>query len=97
MSDKNLKLVVSFNVTEPQALALQAMFEHWNMLGSLGSSRFSAFFCDGDGNFHPNCKFRTSKPIKELTDEYRKLAKIEDKDGDTKWDWDGIAWTFHDD
>ena len=37
-------------VTTSQALALQAMFTHWNKLATWGGSRMIGFYVDGDGN-----------------------------------------------
>ncbi len=34
---ERLKMTVEMEVTESQALALQAMFEHWRVLGGQGS------------------------------------------------------------
>lgn len=38
MSDK-IKMTVKMEATEPQALALQTMFEHWTSMGNTGMSR----------------------------------------------------------
>jgi hypothetical protein len=45
--------VVIENVTEAQEIALNDLFATWQMLGGLGSSRWTAFFADGDGDFRP--------------------------------------------
>ena len=76
---ERLKMTVEMEVTESQALALQAMFEHWRVLGGQGSSRYVGFFVDGDGNFKPKCKITTDKPIRELTQEMREKAVIDEK------------------
>lgn len=91
MSDK-VKMTVEMEVTIPQALALQAMFEHWNLLANMGGSRYVGFFVDGDGNFHPKCDISYDKQIPKLTDELRELAVVEDKHGNKKYDFDAIAW-----
>jgi len=41
------------NITEAQAITLETMFAVWCRLGRVGSSRWTAFFADGDGNFRP--------------------------------------------
>lgn len=82
-------------VTAAQALALKAMFEYWSYLGNIGSSRMVSFMVDGDGDFHPNCVITTEKEIPELTDELKKLAVVEDKDGARKYDYDNIAWKIY--
>ena len=90
-----MKMKVEMEVTIPQALALQAMFEYWNWLGGIGSSRNVAFYCDGDGNFQPHCKVSCDTEIPELTDELRKLAVVEDVDGDRVYDFDPVAWRIN--
>lgn len=45
---ERLEMTVKMQVTPAQALALQAMFQHWNRLASWGSSRMIGFFVDGD-------------------------------------------------
>lgn len=92
MSDR-IELNVKMQVTVPQALALQAMFEHWNRLGSIGSSRMIGFYVDGDGNFQPKCEVTTSVPIPQLTDDLRQAAMVSnDGNGTVDFDFDGIAW-----
>ena len=92
---ERLTLTVEMSVTVPQALALQAMFEYWNFLGSAGSSRKVAFYVDGDGDFQPRCKVSTDQPIPTLTKEMHKEAIIEDVNGNRVYDFDPIAWLLH--
>jgi hypothetical protein len=97
MSNARIKMTVSMNVTEPQALALQAMFKCWNSLASMGSSRMVGFYVDGDGNFKPKCEWSFSEPIPELTEDLQEagLCKQGDKEGawsDIAFDFDGMAW-----
>ena len=93
-SDK-MKIQIEMEVTEPQALALEAMFKRWNSLASMGSSRYISFFVDGDGNFHPNCKFKVIEGEKrELTPELEELAS--NKEQPNRYDYDNIAWSLHD-
>jgi hypothetical protein len=101
MSNERLEMTIKLQVTEAQALAVQAMLECWNSLGSMGSSRYVAFYVDGDGNFKPKATWEYSEPITELTDEMRKASHIfakvyrEDSPGsqnDHAFDFDPIAW-----
>jgi threonine aldolase len=90
-----IEMTVKMQVTESQALALQAMFEYWNVLASMGSSRDVGFYCDGDGNFKPECNISFSETITTLTDEMRKIAVREERDGNRVYDFDSIAWLLH--
>lgn len=56
MTSERKTLVVTMEVTASQALALQAMFNHWRRLGAVGCSRNVSFMVDGDGNFKPKCQ-----------------------------------------
>lgn len=87
-----MKMIVQLEVTESQALTLQAMFDYWNWLGSAGASRHVSFYVDGDGNFQPKCEYSFSEKLPELTKEMRKMAVIEDDRGHRKYDFDPIAW-----
>lgn len=97
-------LTVSFQVTPSQALALEAFFEMWNDLASMGCSRDVSFFVDGDGNFKPRCTIAHSEEIKELglPDDVR--AYLGDKAWTSKFsktennaryfDYDNTAWAL---
>lgn len=90
---KRLEMTVTMQVTPAQALALQAMFTHWNRLASWGSSRMIGFYVDGDGNFKPECEMAFSEPLPELTDELAKAAiASDDGNGAVNFDFDGVAW-----
>lgn len=91
--NERVNLTVTMNVTVPQALTLQAMFEYWNTLASMGSSRMVTFYADGDGDFRPECKVSTDVPLPELTDELRNMA-AKDANGDHFYDYDNIGWHF---
>lgn len=92
MSDR-LEMTVKMQVTAPQALALQAMFKHWNQLASWGSSRMIGFYVDGDGNFKPHCEMAFSKPLPSLTADLEAAAVVaDDGNGTRNFDFDGIAW-----
>jgi hypothetical protein len=49
------------NVTEAQEIALNDLFATWQQLGSWGSSRWTAFFADGDGDFRPKITINGEK------------------------------------
>ncbi|HMW85390.1 MAG TPA: hypothetical protein PLY42_11645 [Nitrospira sp.] len=94
---ERLEMTVKMQVTPAQALALQAMFQHWNRLASWGSSRMIGFFVDGDGNFKPRCDIAFSEPLPVLTDELAKAAiASDDGHGTLNFDFDGVAWRLHD-
>ena len=90
------KMTVTMTVTSAQALALIAMFDYWTKLGKIGSSRYVGFMVDGDGDFHPNCTYDfENSDFPSLTDDLRKKAVVEDKDGNRKYDYDAIAWEIY--
>jgi len=95
MTNQKVKMTVKMDVTIPQALALQAMFENWNILSSIGCSKRISFFCDGDGNFHPNCQITYDKKIPKLTKELFNDAIVKDNNGDKVFDYDTIAWKLN--
>jgi len=101
---KKLEIVID-NLTEAQAIAIEDMLRQWEMLASWGSSRWTAFYADGDGNFRPKIMVNGTRP------EHTKLLKPEerankvtvnqvplDKEGniptscDYAVDFDTIAW-----
>lgn len=90
--NETVNLTVSMKITVPQALALKAMFEYWNQLSNLGSSREVAFYVDGDGNFHPQCEVTTDVELPELTDELKKIIVRRDVNGSRLYDYDGVDW-----
>jgi hypothetical protein len=60
-SKRTLTVVIE-NVTEAQEIALNDLFATWQSLGSMGSSRWTAFFADGDGDFRPKITVNGEKP-----------------------------------
>lgn len=94
---------VDMEVTIPQALALQAMFDHWNRLSNIGATREVAFYVDGDGNFHPKCNYTFSESIPVLNNELCELARVPDHDSGKDrfddpmalFDYDSIAWRIN--
>ena len=100
-TSRKIEMTVTLNVTIPQALALQAMFDHWNSLSSMGSSRQVSFYVDGDGNFHTHAQCRFSEEIPELDNHLRDLAELSGKPSIdhtgspmAAFDFDAIAWTL---
>lgn len=90
---KIIQMTVTMEVTIPQALALKAMFEHWTFLGGIGSSRYVAFSCDGDGDFQPKCQFVfTPNIVPRLTDEMKERAVVKDEGGNRWYDFDPVGW-----
>ena len=76
------------NLTTAQAIALEDMLATWAHLASLGSSRWTAFFADGDGNFQPKITVDGQRP------EFTNLISNEERwDGEEyRIDFDTIAW-----
>lgn len=98
---ERLEMTIKLQVTQPQALALQAMLECWNSLASMGSSRYVSFYVDGDGNFKPKAMWEYSAPVHELTKEMRDASHAYVKTladpnpgshSDHAFDFDPIAW-----
>jgi hypothetical protein len=97
---KRTLTVVLENVTEAQEIALNDLFATWQSLGSVGSSRWTAFFADGDGDFRPKITINGEKPkFTDLLD--RKLMWLSDDivafafahgNDAYKIDYDWIGW-----
>jgi hypothetical protein len=94
---ERIEMTAKFQVTEAQALALEAMFKYWTLLGRRGSSRWVSFYVDGDGDFKPECQVSYSRPITPLTPQLEKAAVVNPSttDGNLKFDFDGIAWELN--
>lgn len=96
--------IVIENITEPQKIALEDIFRTWMSLGERGSSRWTAFYADGDGNFRPKITIDGRQPT------YTDLVKAEDKtvnlvhvNGENLtfrdtyiMDFDKVAWAMND-
>jgi len=99
-TSRRIEMTVTLDVTVPQAIALQAMFEHWNSLSSMGASRQVSFYVDGDGNFHTHAKCKFSEEIPELDHHLKDLAELSDESSGkdrfgspmVSFDYDTIAW-----
>jgi len=81
------------NMTIAQSIALEDMMATWMQLGHAGASRWTSFFADGDGNFHPEILYNGHTP--------QKTRFLEEEDtwfgSDYKIDFDSIGWKIHDD
>ena len=84
-----MKTVIEIeNLTEPQKIAIEDMLKEWMRLGAIGSSRWTCFFADGDGNFQPKIKIDGKQPeFAELIDREKVW-----KTGEYRIDFDAIAW-----
>jgi len=94
--DERYTMTVTMDVTPAQGIALEAMFDYWNYLSGIGSSRKVAFYADGDGNFHPNAKVEHEYRPEHLTEEIKQLAVVKEHDGDRVYDFDPVGWRLHD-
>lgn len=83
------KLVIEIdNITEAQEIALNDLFATWHNLGDLGSSRWTSFFADGDGDFRPKITINGEKAkFTDLLDR-KKLWE----GGEYRIDFDSIGW-----
>lgn len=86
------------NIHQAQAIAIKKMLDSWVSLGNVGSSRYVAFFADGDGDFHPDIKVKTSVPLPESERDIKWVhAKFENGNSDEVGiiDYDAIAWEIY--
>jgi hypothetical protein len=80
------------NLSIPQSMALEDLMATWQSLGSLGASRWTSFFADGDGDFRPKVLYNGHAP--RHTD---LIVKEELWHGsEYKIDYDTISWKLHD-
>lgn len=59
--DRVLNIKIT-NIDEAQAIAIEDLLAVWVALGNIGSSRWTSFFADGDGNFRPQITVNGEKP-----------------------------------
>ena len=88
MSDTFNVTVKICNITLSQSIALEDLFATWQGLGGNGSSRWTSFYADGDGNFHPKIFYNGNKPRNT------KLMDIDSKwrGSEYRMDFDSIGW-----
>jgi len=91
--DKKYTAVIRIkNLTLAQSIAIEDMMRTWQSLGSLGASRWTSFFADGDGNFRPRILYNGYTPRNtKLLDEEQTW-----KGNEYRIDFDSIAWKLHD-
>ena len=98
MSDNKSRrqlVAVIDNLTEAQAIAIEDMLAVWVSLGNAGSSRYTGFYADGDGNFKPKITVNGNPP--QETKLIDKKSKWPDGHmGDYRIDFDDIAWALYD-
>jgi len=94
---RTLKIRIG-NLTEAQAIAIEDMLRIWVMLSATGSSRWVAFYADGDGNFHPKILVDGRKPQTTTLggDPKSRWKRLSDMRGKGYFiDFDAIAWALH--
>ena len=84
------------NLTEAQKIALEELFYQWRSLGDLGSSRWTAFYADGDGNFRPRITINGKAPQpSQLAGGPRKRWRDEFRERNVyAIDFDTIGWAL---
>lgn len=92
------KMVVEIdNITEPQAIALETLLRIWVVLGSQGASRWTAFYADGDGNFHPKITVNGKAPEATTLIDIKKCWQQTSEGEMFLIDFDSIAWVMRGD
>ena len=108
LAERVIELTVTMQLKPAQAIAMAAMFDHWNYLSSVGSDRYVAFYVAGDGDFHPKCKVSynidpmtfNQNPMQTL-ENLKKMAlaipsEAKQMPSDSRFfDFDSIAWSMH--
>ena len=93
--EKRTMLIEIAGVTEAQSAAIEDMLATWVQLGGLGASRWTAFFADGDGDFHPRISVNGQKAAMtpHLTKEQR-WGRCTLTEEIYSVDYDRIAWAL---
>lgn len=95
MNDKVTMTVVLPDLTEAQAIALEAMFRRWRYLGGVGSSRAVSFYADGDGNFRPKPQVSFSRdPYPTADEDQREKLRAFAEKSENNFDFDPVAWAL---
>lgn len=94
-SDTRTLEIFIHNLSHAQAIAIEDMLAKWQQGGSLGCSRWTRFYADGDGDFHPTCvvnghvaRHQTHVPAEKFWTEGAPWH------GDYRIDYDAIAWAL---
>jgi hypothetical protein len=100
-NDKNQTLNIEIsNLTLAQAEALETMLSEYVRLGSIGASRWVAFYADGDGNFQPQITINGHEPkfskYLQHDDVWERPDQIIICDQECRIDFDQIAWRLRD-
>jgi len=86
--DTNTITIKITNITDAQAIAIESQLYIWEYLGGIGSSRWTSFFADGDGDFHPKIEVNGKKP------QHTELIGKEGlwSSSGYKIDYDAVSW-----
>lgn len=96
-NEKHAMIVTFENLTEAQKIGLCDLFAVWQQAGSLGCSRWTGFFADGDGNFRPRITVDGQPPAhQDLVEPGKFWTNGEPWRGEYKMDFDAIAWKLRD-
>ena len=91
-----MKMIIEIdNLTEAQKIAIEDMMYTWQMLGNIGSSRWTSFFSDGGGNFRPKITVDGNKPQStDIIDEDNKwrICKVREGNSKTKFNDTEPKW-----
>lgn len=90
------------NLSEAQVIALNDLLATWRSLGGSGASRWTAFYADGDGDFHPQITINGEQPkFTDLIDRKKRCWGGDEVvarrflTGDAyKIDYDWIGWAL---
>lgn len=89
MSKRKITIEID-NLTEPQAIAIENLLANWRFMGSAGMSRWTSFYCDGDGDFKPKILIDGRKPeVSKIVDDKQFWQGSE-----YRIDFDAIAWAL---
>lgn len=88
------KIIVEIdNLSPAQKIALEDLFATWQILGSIGSSRWTKFYADGDGTFNPKITVNGEKPkLTDLITREEVWSGKQNYAGEYQIDFDTIAW-----
>lgn len=94
-SDRHTIEIYIHNLTRAQAIAIEDLLAIWQQGGSLGCSRWTGFFADGDGNFRSTCVVNghIARHQRHVPPE-KFWTNGEPWRGDYKIDFDAIAWAL---
>jgi hypothetical protein len=85
------RYTITLDLKPAQAAAVESLLSVWNVLSGQGGSRWTAFYADGDGDFHPHATFDGHKP------EHTKLVPATAfwKNDEYRIDYERIAWEWY--